>query len=213
MKRTTALLRRNFLSTSQFIRLPHIAWLTLLLAALVGSAAAERPSFRNVETQLTGFSVHSNGSLNIKDKFAGSLSGSTVFGERFFLSGSLGFGSSIFGNSSAVSLGILKGAGDNSVAFAAIGAQRYNYYSKGALFGADYRSDRFSTATATIGIRSMLSERIEGTFGLTALDRGPYRLQATLKGTYYFTDNIGGVLEFGSSDGDRSGGMGVRFNF
>jgi hypothetical protein len=172
---------------------------------------AERPSFRNLETKLTGYSSSSIG--NDDDRFAGSLSGSTIFGERFFVSGSVGFGNSSFNNSSALALGILKDVGERSVAFATIGAQRYSHFQGNSFFTSDYRRDTIDTAAATVGIRSMLTERFEGSAGITALARGPYSLQTGLKGTYYFTENIGGVLELGASDGDGNGGIGLRFNF
>jgi hypothetical protein len=185
------------------------AMLTLVCTALAGSAAAERPSFRNVETKLTGFAI----SNSDDDRFAGSLSGSTIFSERFFVSGALGFGSSNFRTSSAVSLGILRDVGENSIAFASVGALRYTDFETLDFFASSYRRNTINTATATVGIRTMLTERFEGSAGITALERGPYDLQLGLKGTYYFTDSIGGVLELGSSDGDGSGGIGVRFNF
>ncbi len=187
-----------------------ILWLTLAIALGAGTAHAERPSFRNVETKLTGFA---SSSLNDDSDYAGALSGSTVFRNHFFVSGSAGFGSSTFTNSSSLALGMLKNVGEDSIVFASVGARRYAEFKPRFSFDTESDRETFDTATASVGIRSMLTSRFEGEAGITALENGPYGLQVGLKGTYYFTESIGGVMELGSSDGDGTGGIGLRFNF
>ena len=181
----------------------------LIAVALAGSAFAERPTYRNFESKLESLSS----SKFLKDRWSGSLGGITTFGERFFVSGSVGLGSDSAFGSTSVGLGTMKDIGTSSSLFAAIGARRYNEANFSLAAATTNLNNEITTATATVGFRSMVTDRMELQTGVTKLARGIYSLQIGAKGTYYFSDSFGAVLELGSSDGDGSGGIGLQYRF
>jgi hypothetical protein len=167
-------------------------------------AHAAAPSFRTLETKAIGFSFGDSGS-----KYAGGLAGSWDFGGKFFVASSTTFGDRSFGGGNyALGLGVFKHTGESTAVFASIGGQQYAFFD--AIAG---RSDRYTSPNLTVGVKSLFGDRAELEFGISKLTNGPYGATAGLKGTYYFVDQMGVVVEFGSSDGDGNGGIGLRWSF
>jgi hypothetical protein len=165
---------------------------------------AAQPSFRTLETKAIGFSFGDSGS-----KYAGGLSASWDFGGRFFVASSTTFGERDFGGGNyALGLGMFKHTGQSTALFASVGARQYAYFDP-----LDGTFERYTTPNLTVGVKSIFGNRTELEFGLSALARGPYSASAGLKGTFYFVDNLGAVVELGSSDGDGTGGIGLRWSF
>ena len=181
----------------------------LALAAMLGSPCvlAATPSFNTIETKINSF----RSSTVLQDSYSGSISGSFGFADRFFAASSIAFGSNVVGRDDmGVGLGIFQPSGENTALFASIGGQRYSDYDRQTNINRDY-----NTAAISLGIKSLVLSNAELEFAATQLTSGPISTRVALKGSYYFNDHVGAVLELGSSNGngDSTGGIGVRINF
>jgi hypothetical protein len=160
--------------------------------------------FTNLETKLEAYSFNAD-----DQKFLGNISGSYAFRDNYFVNASVGFGEGyLTRNSAALGLGLYRMAGARTALFSSIGMQRYEF-----LEFSNARVTDVTTAALSVGVKSLLSDNMELEFGATKLQKGIYSARVGLKGTYYFSDSMGAVVEFGSSDSDGFGGVGVRWRF
>ena len=141
------------------------------------------------------------------------IEGSISFDETFY--GTAGF-QNIFQN---IDVNFGSGDADFSTLFLTGGA-RHMISESSAIYGelgfvrfdGDF-SDEETDAVAIAGIRGMFNPSFEGEAEISRIFQSGADVELSLKGTFFFTDTVGGFAGVSASDGDTGAKVGLRLNF
>jgi hypothetical protein len=164
------------------------------------SASAAELSFNTLEGSYNQFDLDCSSNC---DGF--SLEGSVGFNETFY--GTAGLDTGEFSGADVTALFLTGGArhmiSDSSAVYGELGFVRVD-------------SDDFDAETdavAVVGIRGMFNPSFEGEAELSRIFQSGADVELGLKGTFFFTDTVGGFLGVSASDGDTGASVGLRLNF